>query len=193
MVLTRMVLPPHPDLRVILKHVIGENLVQEALWHLSQADIASSSLDIEIPTDSNEVSDDYQAIASSLRILLQIFWDNAVIEGFGIFFDSASFTRLSLADVAEAVGEKSSEAAQKLHKVEDEVQAGERDHIGIKKETKEFWKKANTLEAFDKSMDIIKDAGSAAIGSAQSANDITVELTDRSRTRLRAAVLTVNL
>jgi hypothetical protein len=147
---------------------------------------------MDVPTDSGQVSNDYQAIASSLRTSLQLFWDNAVTEGSGIFSDFASFTRLSLAGAAEVAGEKSSQAAQKLRKVEDEVQAGERDNVGIKEQSKESWKKADTCEAFEKSMDIAKDAGSAAIGSAQSVSDKTVELTDRSRTRLQAAVSTVN-
>jgi hypothetical protein len=176
-----------------LKSVIGENLVQEAFWHLSQADIAASSLDVDSPMDSRELSNDYQAIASSLRTSLQVFWDNMTTEGSSVFSDFVSFTRLSLADAAEMVGEKSSQAAQKLRKVEDQVQAGERDDIGIKQHTKDSWKKADARETFEKSMDTAKDAGSVAIGSAQSASNRAVELTDRSRTRLQAAISTVKL
>jgi hypothetical protein len=143
--------------------------------------------------DSGELSNDYQAITSTLRTSLQIFWDSAVTEGSGVFSDFASFTRLSLADAAEVVGEKSSQVAQKLFKVEDEVQSGERDSVGIQQQTKENWKKADAREAFEKGMDVAKDAGSAAIGSAQSATNKTAELTNRSRTRLQAAVLMVSL
>jgi hypothetical protein len=44
---------------------------------------------------------------------------------------------------------------------------------------------------FEKSMDTAKDAGSATIGVAQAAGHKTTDLTDRSRTRLHAAVFTV--
>ncbi|KAI0301492.1 hypothetical protein BC826DRAFT_569561 [Russula brevipes] len=169
----------------------GANLVQMAIWHLSQADIATASLDIDVPVDSGEASSDYRAIVTSLRTSLEIFWDNAVTEGSGVFSDFASFTRLSLADAAEVVAEKSGKAAEKLRDIEGEVQSGERDTIGIKEQTKEEWKSADTRETFEKSMDVLKDSGSAAIGVTQSAGHKTADLTDRSRTRLHTAVATM--
>jgi hypothetical protein len=173
--------------------LVGENLVQKAIWHLGQADIAAASLDIDVLLDSKEASSDYRALVASLRTSLEIFWDNAATEGFGILSDFASFTRLSLADVAELVGEKSSEAAEKLRNVEGEVQSGERDTVGIKEQTKEQWENADARESFEKSMDTVKDYGSVAIGAAQSAGRKTTDLTDRSYTRLRVAVSAVNL
>ena len=113
------------------------------------------------------------------------------MEGFGVFSDFASFTRLSLADVAELVAEKSTKTASKLRNVEGEVQSGERDAVGIKEQTKEELKRADVREVFEKSMDTVKDTGSAAIGVAQSAGHSAADLTDRSRTRLDAAVSTV--
>jgi tRNA A37 methylthiotransferase MiaB len=143
--------------------------------------------------NSKEVSSDYQAIVTSLRTTLELFWDNAATEGFGVLSDFASFTRLSLADAAEFVAEKSTKAAEKLRNVEGEVQSGERDTIGIKEQTKEQWEKADTREAFEKSMDTMKDSGSAAIGVAQFAGRKTTDLADHSRTRLHAAVSAVHL
>jgi hypothetical protein len=70
---------------------------------------------------------------------LQFFWDNAATEGFGVFSDFASFTRLSLEDVAEFVLEKSDKAVEKLRDLKDEIQSGERDVVGIKGQTKEEW------------------------------------------------------
>ncbi|KAH9168090.1 hypothetical protein EDB89DRAFT_2221259 [Lactarius sanguifluus] len=168
-----------------------DNLVQEALFHLSQADISATSIDVDVPMDSGEASNDYQAAASSLRTSLQIFWDNATTEGSGVFSDFASFTRLSLADAAELVGEKASQAAESLRKVEGEVQAGERDSVGIKEKTKAEWKTTDTREVFEKSMDTAKVAGSETIGAAQSVSDKTTELKDRSQTRLKAAISTI--
>jgi hypothetical protein len=127
-----------------------------------------------------------------LRTFLQSFWDSAATEGFGVLSDFASFTRLSLADVAEILAEKSNKAASKLRSVEGEVQSGERDAVGIKEQTKEEWKGADVREVFVKSMDTVKDTGSAAIGVAQSAGHKTTDLTDRSRTRLDVAVSTVS-
>lgn len=173
--------------------LVGENLVQKAIWNLSQADIAVSSLDIAIPIDSKEASSDYRAIVASLRTLLQIFWDNAAMEGFGVFSDFASFTRLSFADAAELVAEKSSRAAEKLRAVEGEVQSGERVTVGIKKQTREEFEKADTGEVFEETMDTLKDVGSATIGAAQFASQKTTDLTDRSRYRLLEAFDKVSL
>ncbi|KAH9019658.1 hypothetical protein EDB84DRAFT_1516681 [Lactarius hengduanensis] len=186
------------DLRGILEayktygaHKNRDNLVQEALFHLSQADISATSIDVDVPMDSGEASNDYQAAASSLRTSLQIFWDNATTEGSGVFSDFASFTRLSLADAAELVGEKATQAAESLRKVEGEVQAGERDSVGIKEKTKSEWQTTDTREVFEKSMDTAKVAGSETIGAAQSVSDKTTELKDRSQTRLKAAISTI--
>jgi hypothetical protein len=173
--------------------LVDENIVQKAIWHLGQADIAASSLDMHVPADSKEAPNDYQAIVASLRTSLQIFRDSAVTEGFGVFSDFASFTRLSFADAAEFVAEKSNKAAEKLRGVESEVQSGERDSVGIKKQTKEELERADAREIFEKSMDTAKDAGSATIGTAQAAGYKTTDLTDRSRTRMHAAVSTVSL
>lgn len=142
--------------------------------------------------DPKEASNDYQAAASSLRTSLQIFWDNAATEGTGVFSDFASFTRLSLADAAELVGEKATQAAEGLRKVEGEVQAGERDAVGIKEQTKSEWKTADTREMFEKSMDTAKAAGSETIGAAQSVGSQTADMKDRSQTRLKAAIATVS-
>lgn len=141
--------------------------------------------------DSEEASNDYRAAASSLRTSLQIFWDNAATEGCGVFSDFASFTRLSLADAAELVGEKATQAASNLRKVEDEVQAGERDSVGVKEQTKAEWKTSDTRELFEKSMDTAKVAGSETIGVAQSASSQTADIKDRSQSRLKAAISTV--
>jgi len=146
---------------------------------------------MDIPVDSKQSSNDYRAIVASLRTSLQIFQDSAVTESFGIFSDFASFTRLSLADVAEFVAEKSNKTAEKLRGVESEVQSGERDSVGIKKQTKEELERADAREMFEKSMDTVKDVGSATIGTAQAAGHKTTDLTDRSRTRVHAAISTV--
>ncbi|KAF8263478.1 hypothetical protein EI94DRAFT_1807164 [Lactarius quietus] len=186
------------DLRGILEayktygaHKNRENIFQEALFHLSRADIYASSLDVDVPMDSKEASNDYHAAASSLRTSLQIFWDNATTEGSGVFFDFASFTRLSLADAADLVGEKATQAAEGLRKVEGEVQAGERDAVGIKDQTKAEWKTADSRELFEKSMDTAKVAGSETIGAAQFVGSQTAEMKDRSQTRLKAAISTI--
>lgn len=147
---------------------------------------------MDIQVDSKEVSSDYRAIVTSLRTSLQIFWDSAVMEGFGVFSDFASFTRLSFADAAEFVAEKSNIAAEKLRGVESEVQSGERDSVGIKKQTKEEYERADARKMFEKSMDTAKDTGSATIGAAQAAGQKTSDLADRSRTRLHDAVSTVS-
>jgi hypothetical protein len=122
-----------------------------------------------------------------------MIWDNVSAEGFGVFSDFASFIRLSFADAAELVSEKSTKVAEKLRDVEGEVQSGERDTVGIKEQTKEEMKRADVREVFEKSMDTVKDTGSAAIGAAQFTGHKTTDMKDRSRTRLHGAVATVSL
>jgi hypothetical protein len=72
------------------------------------------------------------------------------------------------------------------------VQSGERDSVGIGKQTKGELERADGREMFEKSMVTAKDAGSATIGATQAAGQKTTDLTDRSRTGLRAAVSTVS-
>lgn len=177
-------------MRAVFNFLADKNILQKAIWHLGQADIAASLFDTDVP-GLKEASSDYRAIVASLRTSLQIFRDSAVTEGFGVFSDFASFTRLSFADAADFVSEMSNKAAEKLRGVENQVQSGERDSVGIKKQTKEEFETADAREMFEKSMDTVKDAGSATIGAAQAAGDKTADLTDRSRTRLQAAVSTV--
>ena len=47
--------------------VQGDNLFQEAMWHLRQADISDASLDVETDVDKREAKRDARALASSLR------------------------------------------------------------------------------------------------------------------------------
>ncbi len=114
------------------------------------------------------------------------------MEGCGVFSDFLSFIRLSLADTAELVGGKSTQAAETLRRVEGEVQSGERDSVGIKEDTKAEWKKADTRELFEKSMDTAKIAGSETIGAAQAIGEGTSELKDRTQNRLKSAIANVS-
>ncbi|KAI0051622.1 hypothetical protein FA95DRAFT_1569893 [Auriscalpium vulgare] len=166
----------------------GDNYLQEALWHLKQADISASSLDVDVPMDKDEASHDYRALVSSLRSTLEILWTSASAEGSGIFSDFTSFTRLSLADAAELLGEKAGNAADSLRSVEDEVQAGERDTIGRKRKSdEEEDEDADTRVKFEKTMDSAKSVGSATIGAGQAATAKASDLSERSSTRLRDA------
>ncbi|KAI0055356.1 hypothetical protein BV25DRAFT_1815676 [Artomyces pyxidatus] len=170
------------------EHKNGDNVLQEALWHLSQADISASSVDVDVPMDKTEASQDYRAVVNSLRSSLEILWTSATAEGSGVFSDFASFTRLSLADAADVVSEKAGQAADSLRGVEDEVQAGERDSIGRKRKSDEQEEEdADVRVKFERGMDSAKVAGSTVIGAGQNAKAKAEDLSDRAHVRLHDA------
>ncbi|KAA1475233.1 hypothetical protein DENSPDRAFT_866855 [Dentipellis sp. KUC8613] len=166
-----------------------DNVLQEALWHLSQADLAAASLDVDVPMDKQAASNDYRSLVASLRTSLEILWTSATSEGSGVFSDFASFMRLSLADMAEAIGERAEKAAETLRAVEQEVQEGERDSVGRKRKSEqEEAEDRDPKVKFEKGMDTAKGAGSAVIGTAQSAKQKADELSARSSEKLREVV-----
>ena len=91
----------------------GDNLIQESLWHLSEADLSNTST-AAMDVDSDQASKDAHALAKALRTLVSIVWENLSQEGRSVFHDFASFMRLALADAAEHVGDGARSAAEAL-------------------------------------------------------------------------------
>ncbi|KAF5340103.1 hypothetical protein D9758_013155 [Tetrapyrgos nigripes] len=158
------------------EHKNKDNLLQEALWHLNQADIAVNpsavtenvpSVNVQVGStgmdiDKDEAKEDAKAIASSLRTLIQIVWNSVTSEGSGLFQDFASFSRLSLADAAEIIEHQAGQAKETLRRVDQEVQEDKRDAIGRDKQRLEEEKDPQV--AWEHGMDTVKDVGSATIG-----------------------------
>jgi len=166
----------------------GDSLLQESLWHLSEADIASTSTSVPMDIDSDQARQDSQALARSIRTLVSIGWENLSQEGRSVFHDFASFMRLALADAADYVAQGAGATAESLRELDSEVQEGERNELGLRKrEAEDDAEDADVRVKFEKTMDTTKEVGSKAIGAGQVAVATTEDVANRASTRLQDA------
>ncbi|KAH7926366.1 hypothetical protein BV22DRAFT_1009273 [Leucogyrophana mollusca] len=164
----------------------GDNLLQQAIWHLSQGEPAR--LDIDMPTE--EATSDAHALRAALRTLIQVLWTNVAGESTFLLSDFASFARLAAADFAEAVEVQAARAKEGLREVEEEVQQGERDALGRKME-EEAEGEGDARVEFERTMDTVKGVGSKAIGAGQSVKASAEDTANRTSTRLQDAYLKI--
>lgn len=128
------------------------------------------------------------ALRTALRNLLKTLWANVSGEGSHLLSDLASFTRLALADLAEALEAQAAHTKESLRESESEVQGGERDPLGRKiKSPEEERKEADPTVKFEKTMDTVKEIGSKAIGAHQSVKLSAEEKASRTRAQLTEA------
>ncbi|KAF9011677.1 hypothetical protein BDZ89DRAFT_963742 [Hymenopellis radicata] len=161
----------------------GDDLLQEALWHLSEGDLALSTPDV--PVDTEEASADADAVRKSLRDLVQIIWSSISSESSEVFHDFSSFARLVIADAAEAVEEQAARAKSTLREVEKEVQDGQRDSLGRDKERMQ--EEEDVKVQFEHGMDTIKGAGVSAIGAGQQASAKVEDMSAKTMSKLQSA------
>ncbi|KAJ6617965.1 hypothetical protein B0H10DRAFT_2218135 [Mycena sp. CBHHK59/15] len=180
------------DIRIVLDSykALGmnknqDNLLQEAVWHLTQGDINAAANLSEVVPDKKEVSSDIDAVRSSLRTLITVVWRSLTSEGSFLLNDFASFARLALADVAEIVQDQAGRAKDGLREVEEGVQEGARDNLG--RDKKRLEEEQDVRVAFEHGMDTLKGAGSSIIGAGQSAKEKTEDVSDRTTARLQEA------
>ncbi|RPD60459.1 hypothetical protein L226DRAFT_461468 [Lentinus tigrinus ALCF2SS1-7] len=164
----------------------GDNVIQESLWHLSEADISNTSTS-GMDVDTDQASKDAHALAKSLRTLVSIVWENLSEEGRSVFHDFASFMRLALADAAEHVGDSAKTAAEALREVDKDVQEGQRNELGIKRKAEDEPEDADARAKFERAMDSTKEVGSKAIGAGQVAIATGEDLANRTSTSLQGA------
>lgn len=177
--------PPYPLLFNSFT-LLADNIVQESLWHLSQADLSNTSTSA-MDVDADQATADSKAVARSLRSLVSIVWENLSEEGKSVFHDFASFMRLALADAAESIGESALNAAESLREVDQDVQDGQRNELGMKRKTGEEPEDVDARVKFERAMDTTKEAGSKVIGAGQVAVATADDLTSRMSTRLQEA------
>lgn len=178
--------------------LLGDDLIQEVLWHLSQGDIAAS-VDVsapDAPMDVDEATNDVKAVQKALRGLVQIVWSSLTAESSELFSDFSSFARLSLADAAELLEEQASRTKTSLRETEDEVKQGKRDVIGRDKER--LKEEEDVKVQFEHGMDTLKGVGVTAIGTGQEASAKAEEIASNTSSRLQAAfdkvsVLSLNI
>ncbi|KAJ4466871.1 hypothetical protein C8J55DRAFT_439193 [Lentinula edodes] len=167
------------------EHKNKDNLLQEAIWHLSQGDLSDTSVDVDIKPNTDEAVKDAQDARESIRTILSIIWSGLSSESSSLFEDFTSFARLSLADAAEVVENQASRAKDSLREVDEEVQSGKRDTLG---RDKERLKQEEDLQvAFEHGMDTAKGAGSSVIGAGQQSVAKASELSDRTSAKLHNA------
>ncbi|KAG1725498.1 uncharacterized protein EDB91DRAFT_1062179 [Suillus paluster] len=162
-----------------------DDLVQEVLWHLSEGDYAETHVEA---MDTDEASADLQALRSAIRTLLRIIWTNVSGEGSVLLNDFASFARLAMADLAEAIESGAAYAKEGLREFDTEVQQGDRDNLGRKQKSPEELQREQEEDAktkFEKAMDTAKDTGSKVIGVGQEVKASAEDIAERTRTRLQ--------
>lgn len=172
---------------------IDDNLLQEVLWHLSEGDFVDTRVEA---IDTDEASADLQSIRSAIRALLHIIWTNVSGEGSVLLNDFASFARLAMADLAGAIETGAAYTKESLREFDSEVQQGERDNLGRKRQTPEEIERDREEDAkakFEKSMDTAKLAGSKAIGVGQEVKASAEEMAERTRVRLQETYYHVRL
>ncbi|CAL1703049.1 unnamed protein product [Somion occarium] len=167
-------------------HKNGDNLIQEALWHLSQADVSSTSVKGEADTD--QASKDARALAHSLRTILTIVWTNFSSESGSVFHDFASFMRLAVADAAEYVSKSAGSTAEGLREIDSEIEQGDRNEFGIRRSSDEDDPQQKDPKVkFENAMDTAKVAGSKVIGAGQIAAAASEDLANRTSSRMQEA------
>ncbi|KAJ7629412.1 hypothetical protein DFH06DRAFT_1304101 [Mycena polygramma] len=162
-----------------------DNLLQEIVWHLNQGELNTTVDSTSDVVNTKEVSNDVDALRSSLRTILSIVWQSLSSEGGFLFNDFASFTRLALADAAEVIQDQAGRAAEGLRDIEQGVQDGKRDNLG--RDKKRLEEEADLRVAFEHGMDTLKETGSSVIGAGQSAKEKTEDVSDRTTARLQGA------
>ncbi|KAJ7034692.1 hypothetical protein C8F04DRAFT_1038198 [Mycena alexandri] len=161
-----------------------DDLLQEAIWHLSEGEITTTVDSAADVVDQKQLSSDVDAVRSSLRTILSIVWQSVSSEGGFLLNDFASFTRLALADAAEVLQDQAGRAAGSLRNIEQGVQDGQRDNLG--RDKKRLEEEEDLRVAFEHGMDTLKDTGSSVIGAGQSAKETAEELSERTTSRLQA-------
>ena len=154
---------------------------------MTAADLSSTSTNVDV--DGDEAKHDARNLARALRTLVSVVGENLSQEGRSVFHDFASFARLALADAAEYVAAGAHKTAEGLRELDSQVDAGERNEIGVKK------RKAGEVDEsdedarvkFEKAMDQTKVVGSKAIGAGQVAIGAAEDAANSTSTRLQDA------
>ncbi|GLB42990.1 putative protein of unknown function (DUF4449) [Lyophyllum shimeji] len=161
----------------------GDNILQEAIWHLTQGEIQPSA---EV---TDQATADINALRSSLRTLLSVVWGSLSSEGGNLLNDFASFTRLSLADAAELVESGAGTAKEGLRDIEQGVQSGQRMPVSGRDKKRVEEEQADAKAKWDHSMDTVKEAGDTVIDTTRKATAAAEEKKERLTSKAQEAYL----
>ncbi|KAH9475246.1 hypothetical protein JR316_0012357 [Psilocybe cubensis] len=160
----------------------GDNVLQQALHHLTQGDLTSTP---EAQQTKDDALNDISAIRRALRTLLTTLWSSLSSEGTSLGEDILSLIRLSLADAAELVEGQAGSAKAAIRSVEEEVREGKRDALGREKKRMEEEREGGAKVRWEHGMDVVKDTGSTVIGTVQSTTQAIEEKKEKTGSRLR--------
>ncbi|KAG6916006.1 hypothetical protein DXG01_008858 [Tephrocybe rancida] len=163
----------------------GDNILQEAIWHLTQGDLETSGI------DTDQVTADLNAIRTSLRNLLSIIWSSLSSESGSLINDFASFTRLSLADAAELIETSAGTAKQSLRDIEQGVQKGDRTNITGRDKKRVEEESGDVKAQWEHGMDAVKGAGDSVIDAGRSASSSIKDTSEKTSNRVQEAYLKV--
>ncbi|KAG6852139.1 hypothetical protein C0991_002655, partial [Blastosporella zonata] len=164
----------------------GDNILQEALWHLTQGDIETSGI------DTDQAKTDLNTIRTSLRNLLSIIWTSLSSESGSLIDDFASFTRLSLADAAELIESSAGTAKLSLRDIEQGVQKGERTTITGRDKQRAEEEAGDVKVKWEHGMDAVKGAGDSVIDTGRSASSTIKQTSEKTSSRVQDAYLKVH-
>lgn len=156
------------------------------LWHLEEVSVNVQAMDVV------EAAADYDDFRSSVRTLIKILWSNIMGEGNVLLNDFASFTRLTMADLAEFAETQASGAKDTLRDLDTQVQQGQKDNLGRTMGSEEKSEHEDAKAKFEKTMETVKETGSSAIGTVQSAQAKVQDSTEKASSRIQDAFFAVS-
>ncbi|KAG6810174.1 hypothetical protein H0H92_013012 [Tricholoma furcatifolium] len=170
---------------ILLAPLLGDNILQEAIWHLTQGDLETSGMDVD------QATADLNALRSSLRNLLSIIGSSLSSESGSLIKDFASFTRLSLADAAELVETTAASAKDNLREIEQGVQKGERTSITGRDKKRLEEESGDVKVKWEHGMDAVKGAGDSVIDTARDASASVKDKSEKASNRVQEAYLKI--
>lgn len=172
--------------------LLGDNILQEAIWHLSEGDLTNTTTTTgPASIDTDKATADINAIRSSLRSLISIFWTSLSSESTSLLNDFASFTRLSLADAAELIETGASSAKESLRDIEKGVEKGDRTNITGRSKERVEAEEGDAKVQWDHGVDAVKGAGDSIIDAGRGIGSSVQDKVDRTSTRVQDAYLKV--
>ncbi|PPQ74895.1 hypothetical protein CVT24_003048 [Panaeolus cyanescens] len=169
--------------QLLAKDFQGDNIVQQSLYHFSQSSIQTSS---EVQDAKSAAQSDLTAIRNSFQHLLQALYTSFTSEGNALLSDLMKLLRLGLADAAGLIEEQAGRTKSTLRNVQEGVDKGDRDTLGLDKKAKEEKKRLVEEEpaeavkqTWEAGMEGVKDAGVSAITAMQTAEHKGEEVTGR--------------
>ncbi|KZV88036.1 hypothetical protein EXIGLDRAFT_839540 [Exidia glandulosa HHB12029] len=155
----------------------GDDILQDALFELTRAQT-------DTPNKDPAMQDGRELVGAAKLMLEVLLGGSGELGG-----EMASFTRLTTADVAEAIEGQAGAAKDKLRQTEDEVQAGKRDALGRTQD--DAHGEADARQTFERRMDTIKNVGGQTIGTGQDVKGRSQDIKDNLVERLDNATFRI--